>query len=766
VAAPASVRSVTPPDAGVDDWTTKMWDAAMRGDATALDRLMGECPSDADGRFSKAVAQLRTNLEARETKRAERARKVSDRLDRLLADKGSGDLGLSMALQTVVELHMLATDEGKAEVLGQERTKSLIQRAEAAAKAAEGRGDWLTANELYYRLDLLMDEAGTYKDDVKRESQRLGMIRMYDPERLWELRNERRNAEIEWRQTHKTEEDDEPVPGQDAEDAKKAKAAQLKPLPPYNPTGDGYEEKLAGIDEGLVIAALGRAWNRHVEKTTLEKMLRSGLDAVRTMVTTDDLERVFPGLAEGDARTGMVNFLKSEASRVPEKATGADLMSVVSKLTAENGRTVKLPKEAVLHEFANGCMGALDEFSAIIWPDEIRRFNKSTQGRFVGVGIQIEMDPLWNIKVVTPLDGTPAQRAGVRPGDIIRKVDGKSTEGFTIDQAVDVITGMPGTPVTLTLERTVLDDKGEPTAATAEVEYTLTRAEIKEATVKGWRRTGPGEGEWDWFIDPEARVGYVRLTKFAENTDNELDRAIDQMTDKGLSGVILDLRFNPGGLLEQAVAITCRFVDGGMAQNFGGNVVTTHDKENRLQQREQAARGKARLAGIPVVVLVNEGSASASEIVSGALQDYARVADAKVVVMGRRSYGKGSVQNVWGLGSGGNAAIKVTTQYYHLPSGRIIHRLPGASEWGVEPNLKVEMLPSQMGEALVLRQNADVIRINGEGKAEPAKADPQDLITKGSDLQLEEALVLLESQAIGQTTPIVQKTDAGADGKN
>jgi carboxyl-terminal processing protease len=495
-------------------------------------------------------------------------------------------------------------------------------------------------------------------------------------------------------------------------------------------------------------------------------MLKNGLDAVRTMVTTDDLESAFPGLADEEARTGMVNFLKSELSRLPEKATGADLMSVVSKLTAENGRTVKLPKEAVLHEFANGCMGALDEFSAIIWPDEIRRFNKNTQGRFVGVGIQIEMDPLWNIKVVTPLDGTPAQRAGVRPGDIIRKVNGKSTEGFTIDQAVDVITGSPGTPVTLTLERTALNDKGEPTGETSEVEYTLTRTEIKEATVKGWRRTGPGESEWDWFIDPESRIGYVRLTKFAENTDNELDRAIDQMADKGLSGVILDLRFNPGGLLEQAVAITSRFVDGGKAQNFSGNVVTTHDKDNRLQQREQAARGKARLAGIPVVVLVNEGSASASEIVSGALQDYARVADAKVVIMGGRSYGKGSVQNVWGLGNSQAAAIKVTTQYYHLPSGRIIHRLPGASQWGVEPNLKVEMLPSQMGEALVLRQNADVIRINAEGQAEPAKADPQDLISKGSDLQLEEALVLLQSQAIGQTKPLVQNTAGASDSKN
>jgi carboxyl-terminal processing protease len=455
----------------------------------------------------------------------------------------------------------------------------------------------------------------------------------------------------------------------------------------------------------------------------------------------------------------MLASLEREAGRLVNPRH-QELMDVMMRLVQENERTVKVPKEALLHEFGNGCMAALDEFSGIIWPDEIRRFNKNTQGKFVGVGIQIEMDPLWNIRVVTPLDGTPAQRAGIIAGDVIKKVNGQSTEGFTIDQAVDVITGPIATKVVLTVERDVAKESGE--LEKSEIDFTLTRAEIEEATVKGWRRSGAGERDWDWYISPESKIGYVRLTKFAEKTDVEFDRAIDQMRQQGLNGLILDLRYNPGGLLEQAVAITSRFVDRDKTRNFNGNIVTTHIKDNTLFQIERAQAGRARLAGVPAVILVNQGSASASEIVSGALQDYANVGDAKVVVLGGRSYGKGSVQNVWGLNAAGTAAVKVTTQYYHLPGGRMIHKIPAASEWGVVPDIKVEMLPSQIQEALIIRQSADIAHLGDRqaaaGEAKPP-ANPEDLIAKGTDLQLSEALLILEAQVVAAADkPMVQKS--------
>lgn len=746
--APFSSTAVT--SVAADDWASKVWEAAARGDRAGLDTLLKQRPPgiDPDGRLAKAIAQLDESVKTRETKRAQEITRVSEELDKALA-LGNSDLALSQALKAAVGLTLITTDK---EALMQEaRIKDLIQRADASARAAEDRGDWLTASELYYRLHLLLEEQGTYKEDVSRETQRLAMIRMYAPKRMWELRNERRNAEIDWTAKH-GDVDDEPAADASG-DEPAARKAGLKPLPPYNPVGDDFRQKLDGIEENMVASAVSRAYAKHVERTPMDKILRSGIGALRTMATTEDLNLVFPGIADPESRAAFLASLDAEDQRLAKagSASPSDLYAILPRLVRANERSIKVPKTALLHEFGNGAMAALDEFSAIIWPDEIRRFNRNTQARFKGVGIQIELDPMSNVRVVTPLDGTPAQRAGIRPGDLIKKVDGASTEGFTLDQAVDVITGPANTTVTLTIEREAPGGVGD--AGRVEIDFPLVRTEIPVATVKGWKKTGPKEDAWDWFVSPESKIGYVRLTQFAERTDEDFDRAIEQMKAAGLNGLILDLRYNPGGLLDQAVAITSRFVGRNAAKNHAGMVVTTHTADNKLVQQEPLIGGVAKLAGVPVVVLINEGSASASEIVSGALQDYAQTGDIKAVLLGGRSYGKGSVQNVWPLSGPGDveAAIKVTTQYYHLPGGRMIHKLPASGQWGVEPNLKVEMLPKQIAEAVTLRQNADVLKLDQNGqiaaKEGEVAANPDDLINKGMDLQLQEAIVLLETQA-------------------
>ncbi|MEX2217165.1 MAG: S41 family peptidase [Phycisphaerales bacterium] len=741
------------------DWSARVWEAAAKGDTDALLKLLEAAP--ADERLAQNVALLKANLAARETKRQEQTAKVSAELDKILAS-GGGDISLSLALKSAIELHMLSTDKGT--VQKDPRVVRLVGDAESAAKAAAERGDWLTASDLFSRLSMLFEEEGRFKDDIKREMQRLAMIRLYAPERFWHLRNNRRNAEIAWKQAHKdvvAEIEDERT-GRSAADIKARKEAETRPLPRYNDMGDSFQEKLAGIEETMVQNAVARAYGRHVERKSMDKILAGAIDSVRTLVTTDDLRPIFPSLADDRAREDFLGYLATEESRLEkagENAGAGDLVLLIRRMVERSDKTVKLPRYALLHEFGNGAMLALDEFSAIIWPDEIRRFNRNTQGKFIGVGIQIELDPLWNIRVVTPLDSTPAQRAGVRSGDLIRKVDGKSTEGFTLDQAVDVITGPADTEVVLTVER------GDE-AQKAELEFPLTRQQIDVITVKGWKRDGAREDAWNWFIDPESKIGYIRVTQFAERTDAELDRAIDQLRQAGAAGVILDLRFNPGGLLEQAVAVVSRFVDGASAQRHNnGLVVTTHDKDNQLVQKEAVLKGKARLRNVPVVVLINEGSASASEIVSGALQDYAKTGEVRAVVLGARSYGKGSVQNVWPMEHRAQmAAVKVTTQYYLLPAGRKIHRVPAAPEWGVDPDLKVEMLPMQVTDAAQLRLNADVLRL-GEPHAMAAGAEPtanpEDLITKGMDLQLHTALVILQAQARGKAdTAMIEKRTA------
>lgn len=760
--AAADQGTVLTAHARTETWTVRAWSAARRDDWPGLLAAL-EQGATADASLGESLNLLKANLDRREAQRAAQIARLGAQLDRVLNEKD--DFSLSVALKLAVELHMLSRDKGA--VLTDERIRSLIRDAEAAAQAAESRGDWLNARELYWRLSVLLEEEGRYRDEERRESQRLAMIRTYAPQRFWELRNARRNAEIEWRRNHRdlAQAADDETPERTPGDAQARREAELRPLPPYNPMGDDFRQKLKDIDENMALTGLARAHQRHVDRVPMSRMLLGGLEGVRTLAATDDLlgVDVFAGLNSPAARAEFIRWLDEESARLqpPDTATGlADLYSLIHRLIERNDQTVRLPRYALMHEFVNGAMATLDEFSGMIWPDEVSRFERNTQGRFVGVGIQIEMDPLWNIRVVAPIEGTPAQRAGIRPGDLIRKVDGQSTEGFTLDQAVDVITGPPNTTVTLTIEREVEGTRRE-------LDFVLTRQQINVPTVKGWRRAGPREDDWDWFIDPPARIGYVRLTGFNERTDRDFDRAIDQMKARGLTGLILDLRFNPGGLLDQAVAITGRFVDRASARSHGGVVVTTHTKDDVLVERQLLPRGRAKLVGVPVVVLLNEGSASASEIVAGALQDYAAVGEARVIVAGARSYGKGSVQQVLPLQRGGvQAYIKVTTQYYRLPGGRTIHRRPGDAAWGVEPDLHVDMLPKQTGEAFLLRQNADIPPAGtpGELASGDTTPNPDDLISRGLDLQVHAAVVLLKAQAsAGRDPTLVEKPDARAN---
>jgi carboxyl-terminal processing protease len=217
------------------------------------------------------------------------------------------------------------------------------------------------------------------------------------------------------------------------------------------------------------------------------------------------------------------------------------------------------------------------------------------------------------------------------------------------------------------------------------------------------------------------------------------------MQKEGLRGMVMDLRFNPGGYLDQAVQVSNLFVDSGV-------LVAMQGPGGRAESPEVARSNVARLSKTPVVVLINEGSASASEIVSGTLQHYGETGDVNVMVMGQRSFGKGSVQKVFGISD--DAAMKLTMQYYAIPDAappgyRIIHRKPGAHEWGIAPTVPVEMLPKQTTEAILLRRDADVL----PGDAAPgAKERPNadKLLTDGMDLQLESALAVLKVATIGQ----------------
>lgn len=708
LAVPAAAQDTAGVEASQQAWST-----AAEGD---LDRLLSvlDGTEGSPAWLVDSVARLKQSAFTQTQQREEELKTKREELETQLAEAREAGLEpnerarrVSDAVLKAIEIEVITPRSEKPGLLASDAVREARRLAEEVAAAAEARQEWLLASELYFRLDALFENQPVYDDDVRRLTERLLMLQLYAPERSWELRNARRLLEGE------------------------------SELPPYNPLGDSFESKLAGIDSLTVRRAIEDASSNNVEGVPLSELILGGLERVRHLATTTDLWRAFPKLNDErqvEQFIATVDTLSKQVREVGRPIDSLDLRTVINRLTASNRRTIGVMEEALLHEFGNGAYASLDQYSSIIWPDEMRAFRRSLRGQFVGIGVQIRLDEQFDIEVVTPLEGTPAQRAGVRRGDRIKKVNGNSIVGFSLNQAVDLITGPAGTGVTITVERE--DQEGQKVV----LDYDLVREQIDLPSVKGWKKTGPGDDEWDWFIDRDRGIGYVRLTSFTEQSTQEFDAAISEMREQGLKGLVFDLRFNPGGLLDQAVSIASRFVDSGM-------IVKTVGADGLPRQVEMAQRVPAsrRVDDVPVVVLINEGSASASEIVSGAIQAHATTQnDLRAVLVGTNSFGKGSVQNVAGLTQ--DTAIRITTQYYLLRTGRQIHKTPGAEAFGIRPDLAVEMLPEEITNALLLRQNADVLLSTPDS---PEPPDPAELLAPGGDLQLQTALVLLQSQQVG-----------------
>lgn len=336
-----------------------------------------------------------------------------------------------------------------------------------------------------------------------------------------------------------------------------------------------------------------------------------------------------------------------------------------------------------------GMVTQLDPYSNYISPEELKRFNQEVEQEFGGIGIQVQMDQrVRRLMVMTPLPGTPAYKAGIKSGDLIMEIEGKSSEGVTLEEAVKLLQGKPGTDVSIGVQHAG-SDKVE--------QLKITRAVIQVATVLG--DTHKPDDSWNYLIDSESKIAYLRLTHFGRRSADELQEALELLKNEGMRGLVLDLRFNPGGLLGQATKIADLFLESGTIVSVKGR-----NTDNRVWSAEK----EGTFSGFPMAVLVNRFSASASEIVSAALQDHKRAA-----IVGERSWGKGSVQNVIELENGASA-LKLTTAQYLRPSGRNIHKFPGAKddeEWGVGPDSehKIEFTQKELQDYLDYRRQRDVI---------------------------------------------------------
>jgi len=349
-----------------------------------------------------------------------------------------------------------------------------------------------------------------------------------------------------------------------------------------------------------------------------------------------------------------------------------------------------------------GMLQGLDRFSSFIARDELAEFSKHIQGTFGGVGIVIGMQAGW-LMVISPLEDGPSFRAGVMAGDRIIEINGKTTEGMSLDDAVKKLTGKPGSDVSFTVIHEA-DLKRET--------FTITREVIHIKTVKGIRRDD--EGHWQYVVDPEHGIAYIRLTSFTADTANDLKTALQDAAEQGMKALVLDLRWNGGGMLDAAVGVVDLFLDHGV-------IVSTKGRSDPEDRREATAGGS--FTDLPMVIIVNDRSASASEIVAGALQDQNRA-----IVLGERTFGKGSVQRIFQLNNG-ECAVKLTVAKYYLPSGRCIHREDDSEVWGVDPLIEVKMSPAEYAEVFKARRDSEVLRVNGKElngaahKVEPPKDD-------------------------------------------
>jgi carboxyl-terminal processing protease len=346
----------------------------------------------------------------------------------------------------------------------------------------------------------------------------------------------------------------------------------------------------------------------------------------------------------------------------------------------------KLQKGAI-----DGMLRALDDdYAEFVPAADVTEFEKDLTGQYVGIGAQVEMRDGW-LTIVSPLEDSPALKAGILPGDRVVLIGGETTYGLTIDQCIKKLLGEAGTQVKITVKRDGV-----------ELPYELTRAKVISRSVRGVRRVE--DGKWDFVLDPEKKIAYVRLMQFIPTSGAEVAQALrDAQRQLGGTpgGLVLDLRNNPGGIMEEAIKIADMFLKEGVIMSTKGRGspdMVAHAKDNGGEPE------------YPLVVLVNGSSASASEIVSGALQD-----DKRAIVLGTRTFGKGLVQTVRGLPHLRDAQVKFTTQRYYLPSGRLIQRQDDSDTWGVDPDpgFFVPMTDEQTIAWLTRRREWDVLKKDG-----------------------------------------------------
>ena len=404
------------------------------------------------------------------------------------------------------------------------------------------------------------------------------------------------------------------------------------------------------------------------------------------------------------------------------------LVDIHRQLT--NRYVEEIPAEKLRQGAIDGMLNQLDPYTVYIPPQKQKAFDQMIDGSFEGVGVQLHQQDNGAIEVVTPIDDSPAYKAGVNAGDIVLKIDGQSLEGLRLPDVIKKIQGKMGSEVTLRVRH--YDGQ--------EIDLKMPRMQIVVPTVKGFARKA--DNGWDYFLDRDQKIVYIRITQFTGDTYDKFKAAVTALLGEGMKGLVLDLRFNPGGRLDSATQIVDLFIDQGV-------IVSTRGRGR--PEETVFATAKDTLPNFPLIVLVNGSSASAAEIVAGSLKDNHRA-----LLIGSRTFGKGSVQELMPLEQN-SGELKMTVAYYYLPSGRLVHRKKDATDWGVIPQITINTDPAQ--EVKILRERFDTEVFLKPGTA-PSTAPAT--VQAAADVQLQRAidtmtaLIVLQGSQNGATRPTTE----------
>jgi carboxyl-terminal processing protease len=441
-----------------------------------------------------------------------------------------------------------------------------------------------------------------------------------------------------------------------------------------------------------------------------------------------------------------VASLEDEVNNWPEGGSKDSFISAFEKVLELNLTSAKMPEGVVIAQFSEASFLTLDPYTILVWPRDVSEFEQQMTNEFTGIGIEISRQS-GQLTVGSLLPDTPAYSSGIDVGDVIEKVDGMPTKDVPLSCAVSRIKGPAGTKVTLTIRRNGKDQTHD---------ITLTRAKIVVPTLRGLQRSG--EGKWLRMVDEQDKIGYVRLTSFAETTAADAEAALKSLEASGMRGLILDLRFNPGGFFDSAVNVTDEFLDDGL-------IVITRSRFGIPSYA--TAHSKGTHPNYPMVVLINAGSASASEIVAGALADpsHKRASASEIVagaladpshkratLVGERTHGKGVVQGI-SMYPGEGSQLKYTMANWYLPSGQKIKSQDEAkkenkNDWGVGPDVAVSLRSDEFRKMFELQRDNDVLVNAGHDDANSPLKKHTIAQTVEVDPQLSTGILVVKSKLI------------------